>query len=132
MRHFLILLALVSLTACAEVQTNIQADLAKVQAITVPDLQAAFEDAKAHNDMAAANCYFTLLAVVQSKVQMPTIKGVASAFQASRDVVSGNVVNDLAKNVNIGCAALFVDVNFTLAKIAGTMGVGAIPALPVP
>lgn len=136
MRNLLIsilLLGIVALTGCAGIESTIQADLQKVSAIAVPDLQAALADATAHGDTAASNCYTTLLAVIQSNpIHMPTIKGVASAFQAGRDAIGGTGVNEIAKRINIGCAALFVDANFALAKLVGTMGVGGLPALPLP
>jgi hypothetical protein len=100
--------------------------LASLKAFTDADLKAALADAQAHNDQAAVNCWTTLDQIVTSTTPgaAPNIVGAASAFQAVRDLVSSaSGASSLAKAINIGCAALLVDANVTLAKI-GAMAVG--------
>jgi len=97
------------------------ADLAR---FTVDDLTAALADAQAHGDQAGVNCWATLLGVVQSGVVVrpPTVKGIASAIQVKRDLMGasgGGGASVLAKQINVGCAALFVDENYTLLKLGG-------------
>lgn len=98
--------------------------LGKVQAFAETDLKAALADATAQSDAEAIACYSTLLAVLPSLAQAvpPAPVGVVSAFQATRDVVTAGTsgVSALAKRINLGCAALFVDANATLLKL-GTL-----------
>ena len=88
--------------------------------IAGPDLEAALVMANAQNDVAAINCYSTLLVVLkeQGGQTAPVIKGAFSAFQAVRGKIQGaGQLDAVADKINIGCAALFVNANFTMAKL---------------
>jgi hypothetical protein len=100
--------------------------LTDLRTFTVDDVQAALDDATAHNDLAASNCYGTLIEVLTAPAPARTPpKGLVSTFQQARDLLNtGTGAQGLAQRVNIGCAALFVDAQFTLAKL-GLVGVGA-------
>lgn len=134
MRTAILGLSLLLLTGCATTATAesaLQADIQKVLAFTQTDIQAALDDATKSGDTAAVNCYTVLLGVTKQTVTLPQIKGAVSAFQAGRDALSGSGMNGLAKQINIGCAALFVDATLTIGKIAAMTGVG-LPPLPIP
>jgi hypothetical protein len=112
--------------SCAAGSGQFSADLNQLKEFTVADLQAALVDATAHKDVAASQCYATLLDVIATGLpQLPQKPvGAVSAFQALRDVIGQgpDQANAVAKKINIGCAALFVDANATIARL---MAIGA-------
>jgi hypothetical protein len=119
--------ALVLFTGCATSGLTVSSSpLGDITKLAVSDLQAALADATAHNDVAAMQCYPVLIQVVQSlPSQVPSTApaGVVSAFQAARDLSKavqsqtaagqGSVV----QAVNLGCAALFNDVQGDVLRI---------------
>lgn len=92
--------------------------------LAVTDLQAALADATAHNDLPAMQCYPVLIQVVQSLPTTSPLKevyGPVSAFQAARDLskaIQANVGRSaLVQTVNLGCAALFNDVQGDILRL---------------
>jgi hypothetical protein len=118
------------LPACSTLQGDIQSNLTAITRFAQADLQAALDDATKQGDQAAVNCWTVLLALNKTGFNVPEVKGFASALQAKRDLMGGVGVSALSKQINIGCAALFMDEAVTTAKLAGMAGVG-IPALPI-
>ena len=119
---YLIRLSLLSLILLTSVScATLGADLQSLNKFTATDIQAALDDATAHGDQEAVACYATLLKVLPQIQQAQPGKpvGLVSAFQSTREVVSAGTVgiNTLAKQINLGCAALFVDANATIAKL---------------
>ena len=135
MRALMVLLAAALVTGCASTapmnlggaNASASSPLASLQSFTVDDLTAALADATAHNDTVAMTCWATLLPIVKGGVpSAPSIKGIASAVQAKRDLLGAagsSQVADLRKAITVGCAALFVEENRTLLKF----GAGALP-----
>jgi len=104
-----------ALTGCAS------GPLMKISDFTATDLRAALDAATAQGDVVAANCYSTLLLVLKAQggQPAPVVKGAFSAFQAARGAVAdAQKLDGVASQINMGCAALFVDANFTMAKMA--------------
>ncbi len=123
MRFVAVMLALLVLTGCATVDMGGDEDVSGLSTFTMTDLHAALDQATAQGDQAGVNCWTTLLAIVQSgPVKMPEIKGVASAIQARRGVTNSGGLNTLKKQINVGCAALFVSETVTLARLLGKSG----------
>jgi len=130
LRYLLLLFAFSGLVACSSAARVSNGDatepdgLSGLAAFVKADLQAAYDDAVKHSDITGANCWGALLRHVgDGKVgDIPAIKGVASAWQAARDlrrrVQAGNPV---LEDINRGCAAMFVEAKFTLLKL-GIMG----------
>jgi hypothetical protein len=127
LRLLTILTALILATGCATSGLTVSSSpLGDITKLAVSDLQAALADATAHNDVAAMQCYPVLIQVVQSlpsQVPATAPAGVVSAFQAARDLSKavqsqtaagqGSVV----QAVNLGCAALFNDVQGDVLRI---------------
>jgi hypothetical protein len=98
--------------------------LGDVTKLTVTDLQAALVDATAHKDAAAMACYPVLIGIVQN---LPAVNpatspvGLVTAFQAARDVskaIQSNAGgNAFVQQVNLGCAALFNDVQGDILRL---------------
>lgn len=116
----------VLLTGCVSTGSLTSGPLGDITKLATSDIQAALADATAHNDTAAMQCYPVLLQVVASlPSQVPSTvpAGVVSAFQKARDLSKavqsqtaagqGSVV----QAVNLGCAALFNDVQGDVLRI---------------
>ena len=98
--------------------------LGDISTFTVADLEAAMADATAHNDKAAMACYPVLMELVKSlpsKAPAAQPKGVVSAFQQARDLtksVQSNASGQaVVAAVNLGCAALFNDVQGDILRL---------------
>jgi hypothetical protein len=129
MRKLLTVLVALALAGCASIvpgtAPNTAGPLGDITKLAASDIQAALTDATAHNDVAAMQCYPVLLQVLASlPSQVPAAPvGVVSAFQAARDLSKaiqsqtaagqGSVV----QAVNLGCAALFNDVQGDVLRI---------------
>jgi len=126
MRLFISLLLMLLLVGCAGIKSNNFDELDK---FAIEDVQVALDSAMEQGDRPAINCYSTLLDVIRikSETSLPKIKGVVSAFQATRNAIDGSGRNNLMKQINLGCAALFVETNYTILK----MGLSIFP-VPVP
>ena len=130
MKKFLVVLILIPflLASCTSLSSNSGA-LSDLQQFTLADLNQALADANAHNDQAASQCYSTLIAVINEGLPdlPPKPIGAISAFQALRDIIGQGPgkADAIAKRINLGCAALFVDANFTLAKLLA-IGAGSV------
>lgn len=115
--------------------------LTQISSFTLTDLQNASADAHAHNDQAAYQCYDYLIAVLPtlqiSGQSAPTL-GAFVAFQKGRDIANGlGGARGQLKSLNIACAALVIDTQTIINKLA-LIGVGSAatgnvvgPLLPV-
>jgi len=117
---FGITLALAAMPVAASPSFNI----GDIQTAATTDLQAALDDATAHNDVFAMQCYSGALAYIADHPLAnlkPNIKGVASAFQAARDGVkfieasNGLVPPELVQ----ACGPLALDAQNDIAKLPG-------------
>jgi hypothetical protein len=125
----------------------VSATILKLGAVALPDLQAAAADAKAHNDLIAAQCWSGLVPIAQqlqaqAAAQASTAApqkplGVVSAFQDARDAKAG--VNQLMlalgsvqlaqlrQAVDLACGPLVVDAQAGIADPFGLIS-GPAPA----
>src|SRR5712664_2060078 len=112
----------------------------KLGQFTQADFVEADRLAIAHGDKAGAQCYEFLGPLVgQFQGAIPTFSptpGVATLFETLRVGVRGQSGNGLIEDINLHCAALFVDAQVTLARLAalatGTVATGGTlaPFLP--
>ena len=112
-------LACLLLAGCtAQSNANLNAQMAKLAAVTIADLNAAAADAGAHGDVLAAACYpplanWVLTMQQQHGAPVSVPVGAFSAFQQTRDVVkgltSGGGMASIPNSVKLGCAALYLD-----------------------
>jgi hypothetical protein len=132
MKKIVLIAAVFLLAGCASGTVTLPAmgtnsgPLGDITKLAVTDLQVALADATAHQDQAAMACYPVLINIVQSlPSQVPTTApaGVVSAFQAARDL-SKSIQSQTAAGqgsivqaVNLGCAALFNDVQGDVLRI---------------
>jgi hypothetical protein len=140
-------LALVLLAGCTAQQqqtnTNVDAALARLAAVSIADLNAAAADAAAHNDTLAVACYPVLanfvITLQQNHGQPVVPAGAFDAFQHARDIykgLNGAGMSAIPDSVKLGCAALFLDaqgdvlsfINMLTRIASGTY----VPPLPVP
>lgn len=161
MRGYTIAIAcLLSLGACAQTPTPLLpsaapdavdlpttrgvSPISQLAAFTLGDLQSAEADAATQNppDQAATQCYGFLItnltALQAAGSNAPKTVGAFYVFQKARDVANGFTGGgSLLKQLNLNCAALVTDVNFTLEQL-GIIGAGAAATggatfvLPVP
>ena len=117
--------------------------IAKLQTVTVNDLNDAEADAVAANDAIAMPCYPALagwIGGLKSPIATPPAgAGVFYAQQKLRDVNTASTSFSIPVSVKLACAALFVDDATFVAKadafIAAAVASGgatAIPVLPLP
>jgi hypothetical protein len=117
--------------------------LAKVQAWTVTDLNAALADATAHGDQVAMTCYPALITLVQNAtttgaLPSATPKGAFSTFQAGRDLANAATgLPGTLKGLNVPCGPMALDAEQTIAQLAlqigGPAAVAVIaPKFPIP
>jgi peptidoglycan hydrolase-like protein with peptidoglycan-binding domain len=131
----------VVVTSGTPAATPAQSQLAKLQAFTLADLQAANADALAQSppDVTSSQCYTYLIAF------LPTIQGASGtktvgaimAFQKARDLVNGVQGSGASlKKLNLACAPLVIDVQTTVNQLALQLGGAAagasvgLPTLP--
>jgi hypothetical protein len=114
-----------ALTANVKAAQSAPNPLAGLAAFTIADLQAADATAVAGGDLAGHACYPVLVQVIQQVQAQQKATGTAPAgpislFEAARVLVKTGPgsVQGLAQQVNVGCAALFVDSQVTIANIA--------------
>ena len=104
------------------ISTTAQSNIAAIAKMSVPDLQAADADAKAHGDNAADQCYAKLVTVAQAMAGAPTGSvGMVTTFQAARD--AARLVEGQG-DVAIACAALNASVK------SDVLDLGLLFALP--
>jgi hypothetical protein len=117
--------------------------IAVLQALSVADLQAALDDAKAQTPPTtiSINCWTALLALAQSPTvnPLPTQPGIFLAIQKALDAkqLLANIQspNGPLASLNIACAPLVLDGENTLIQlgiIAGVVSGTAITGLPIP
>lgn len=100
--------------------------LAQIAAFKVADLQAAAARAKAGNDPAGAQCYTGLLTVIgQAQAAVTAQGGFAGpidTFEGARILANQGPgqANGVAQQINMACAALFVDAQATLVRLGVT------------
>lgn len=88
------------------------------------DLDTAKADADAHGDVIASQCYAGIESYAEAnpvQVQLPTVKGVASAFQVARDGVKlaeAGTGQGLPNELVLACGPLALDVQNDLGKAA--------------
>lgn len=128
------------LAGCAQ-QQRLDADLDKLAATSITDLNAATVAAQTQGDVLAAACYPALAGWITQLQQHRTAPpiGVFSAFQQQRGIYKalspmGGGVSGMPTSVKLGCAALYIDVkgdvvNFVslLVRIASGTYVPPIP-----
>ena len=149
LKPLIFLAAALSLGACASQPASTTATpastdiIAKLQTVTVNDLNDAEADAVAANDAIAMPCYPALagwIGGLKSPIATPPAgAGVFYAQQKLRDVNTASTSFSIPVSVKLACAALFVDDATFVAKadafIAAAVASGgatAIPALPLP
>lgn len=127
--HFLnVSAAMLALAAAAAISSAAHAapaafDLTKLEQATQADLTSAKADADAHGDVFASQCYGGVSDYMANNpvtVALPDINGVASAFQAGRDVVKGVAggVGAVPPELVQACGPLALDVQNDIAKAA--------------
>lgn len=114
-----------------------------VQAITIPDLDAAIATATQNNDTDGLACWAEVKAYVLSwptapGTPLPTIAGIASSIEAGRvtRLNRAPLLPPIPASMHRACAVVLVDLQTVVAKL----GVGAaaaahgltVPALPQP
>ena len=121
-----------SATSAPIIVTPTPDPLAQIAAFTTADLQAAQTDAIANNDTVAAACYPALNRFVQSlPAGVGNVQGAITAFQKARDLRL-SVQTGLPSYLKLGCAALLVDEQTLIAKLAALGGGAAILAPVAP
>ena len=108
--------------------------LSTIAGFTITDLQNAEADAVANGDELAIPCYPALIRFVQSiQPNQPTatVSGAFGTFQKARDVtlVAGGGIPNYVK---VGCAALFIDNQVLIARLAGIVGTTIVTGAPPP
>ena len=113
---------------------NAENPLANLEKFTIADLQAADARAVAAGDAAGHQCYPVLIGVIQSaqaKAGSAKPTGPIDLFEAGRILAmqGPQSVSGVAQQVNLGCAALFIDANMTLARLGLMVGI-TVPKIP--
>lgn len=105
--------------------------LAMIGKFTADDLTDALTVAVTHQDAAAVQCFSYLqplvlnLSKTSSQPTLSQVPGVATLFEKTRVGVSSLGATGPMKDINLHCAALFLDANATLIQL-GIMGAGAV------
>jgi hypothetical protein len=102
---------------------------------TVADIQAAIDDATAHNDARHLPCWQALLPIAQqwqAPIHAPTAPGLAELAQTYFDAQTSLSQPLVPDSVLQACAATVYDLRIDFAKLAGLVGVRLVlPAIPV-
>lgn len=96
------------------------------------DLKAALAMAKASDDKPALQCYPVLIGLLESfgtdLASQTHAAGAVSVFQRARNLNHSTAQSDLAEQINMGCAALFISTTVDnarlLSKLTGIIGSG--------
>lgn len=114
----------------ADTETADTADtpLGRISQLAQADVQAALDDANAHGDVIAAQCYAHILAVIPTLPNAAAApKGVVSAFQKARNI-RRRVDQGISDEFTLACGPLITDTRRTALKIGARIGTaGALP-----
>lgn len=125
MRPALILLMGLALAGCATTDATTQQDIqdahAAIHQFTDQDLANALLWAQYHGDKAGEQCIRTVqdLRLRQDARTLPPITGPLSAFEAASGRIEQQGTPAWLVDLNLGCAAKFTKINFTILKLLG-------------
>lgn len=110
--------------------------IGQVQQFTVSDLQAALADANAQipPDTRHGPCWSALIPVAQQSINnpLPTSLGLAQLAQKSFDIQNRLGQPLIPDSVVTACALTVFDLKMDFAKLAGLVGLKALPVLALP
>jgi hypothetical protein len=131
--RIIVFFILTLIPACSQIQSKLNAD---IQAVTLPDLQAALASATASNDADGAACwsdmidYVNALPTATTPNAIPQIKGIASALEASRNAANAQpiAIPPIPPKLHRDCAVVILDARELALKL-GLTGAAALHGL---